>query len=153
GIVDASIATWNDSCASCSYIKVVDAGTLANAEVGGRDDINLLKFRDQSWCRPAVDGAPAFCYSSAAAGITTATYVDDATSSRDGAIVDADIEINGVDFAISNGGQTLGMAPCRAELQNTLTHEIGHLHGLEHTCVTPDDPPRFDDQNQPVPAC
>jgi hypothetical protein len=152
-IIDASIATWNDSTASCSYIQVVDAGSVANAEVGGQDKVNLLKFRDSSWCRPAVGDAPPFCYSSSAAGITTATFVDDATSSRDGAIVDADIEINGVDFAISNMGQTLGTAPCLAELQNTLTHEIGHLHGLEHPCLAGDDPPRFDDMNKPVPQC
>lgn len=152
-IIDASIATWNDGCASCSYIKIVDAGTVANAEVGGKDKVNLLKFRDTSWCRPAVGDAPAFCYSAAAAGITTATFVDDSTSARDGAIVDADIEINGVDFAIAENGQTLGAAPCAAELQNTLTHELGHLHGLEHPCLSGDDPPRVDDQGNPVPDC
>ena len=155
-IIDASIATWNDDTASCSYMKVVDAGSVANAEVGGKDKVNLLKFRDSSWCRPAVDDAPAFCYSTSAAGITTATFVDDATSNRDGAIVDADIEINGVNFSISNMGQTLGdvsKAPCLAELQNTLIHEIGHLHGLEHTCLASGDPPRFDDMNNPVPDC
>jgi len=153
GIIDASIATWNDGCASCSYIQIVDAGTVANAEVGGKDKVNLLKFRDTSWCRPAVGDAPAFCYSSAAAGITTATFVDDSTSARDGAIVDADIEINGVDFAISEGGQTLGDAPCLAELQNTLTHELGHLHGLEHPCLSGDDPPRVDGMGNPIPEC
>jgi MYXO-CTERM domain-containing protein len=150
-IIDASIATWNDDVASCSYIKVVNQGKKA-MEVG-KDNVNLIKFRDVSWCRPASRDDPARCYADSAAGITTATYVDDATSSRDGAIVDADIEINGVNFAISLNGVTAGTASCKAELQNTLTHEIGHLHGLEHTCLAAGDPPRTDDQGRPVPSC
>jgi hypothetical protein len=152
-IIDASVATWNTDTdtPTCSYMKVVEQ-TPQSLEVGN-DKINIIKFRDASWCRPAVDDDPARCYSDAAAGITTAVYVDDAKSSRDGAIVDADIEINGVDFAVSVGGVSLGTAPCQAELQNTLTHELGHLHGLEHTCLATGDPPRIDDQGNPVPEC
>jgi hypothetical protein len=150
-VIDASIATWNNDTASCSYLVVMDQGRKA-MEVGN-DRVNLIKFRDQSWCRPAIGDDPMRCYDQAAAGITTATYVDDGTSSRDGAIVDADIELNGVDFAISINGVTLGSAACHSELQNTLTHELGHLHGLEHTCVTPSDPPRVDNNGNQVPSC
>ena len=102
-IIDASIATWNDDTATCSYMKVKDAGKQS-LEVGN-DHVNLIKFRDTTWGRPAVDGDAPRSYAAAAAGITTATYVDDG-GPRDGAIVDADIEINGVNFAISAGGQT-----------------------------------------------
>jgi MYXO-CTERM domain-containing protein len=156
-IVDASIATWNDGTASCSYMQIVDQGRQ-DVETSGADQVNVLVFRDASWCRPAVGNDAPECHPESAAGITTATYIDDGTSPRDGAIVDADIEINGVNFAISAEGQTLGDAPCLAELQNTLTHELGHLHGLEHTCTSPgdpgpDEPPRIDDQGGLVPAC
>jgi hypothetical protein len=152
-IIAASIATWNDDVdtSSCSYIKIVE-NAPASEEVGN-DGVNLIKFRDASWCRPAVDDDAARCYSPSAAGITTATFVDDGGNPRDGAILDADIEINGVNFAISVGGVSLGTAPCQAELQNTLTHELGHLHGLEHTCLAPGDPMRIDNQGNPVPAC
>lgn len=152
-VVDASIATWNTdtNTTSCSYMKVVNQGPKA-VEVG-KDEVNVIKFRDTMWCRPAVGNDPMRCYPDAAAGITTATYVDDGSSSRDGAIVDADIEINGVNFAISLNNQTLSPAGCHAELQNTLTHELGHLHGLEHTCLAPSDPPRVDNQGRPVPQC
>jgi len=151
GVIDQSIQTWNDDTASCSYLVVKDAGKKA-MEVG-KDHINVIKFRDQSWCRPAVDNDPARCYDSSAAGITTATYVDDASSTRDGALVDADVELNGVDFAISVNGQSTGTAGCKAELQNTLTHELGHLHGLEHTCTVPGDPARIDNNGSAVPSC
>jgi len=80
-------------------------------------------------------------------------FVDDPSSDRDGAIVDADIEINGKDFAISANGQTTGTQACHSELQNTLTHELGHLHGLEHPCLAAGDPPRVDDQGHAVPQC
>ena len=156
--IDASIATWNDDTVSCSYMKLMQQAP-PKQNVGdpalevGKDGMNLLKIRDASWCRPANGEDPARCYPDAAAGITTAVFVDDAKSSRDGAIVDADIELNGVGFAIAVAGQTLSQLPCKAELQNTQTHELGHLHGLEHTCLAAGDPGRVDDQGNPVPDC
>ena len=119
----------------------------------GRDRVNLIKFRDVSWCRPATKDDPARCHSDQAAGLTTAVYVDDDRSERDGAIVDADIELNGVNFAISAEGQTTSPAACKAELQNTLTHELGHLLGLEHPCRVVGDPPRVDHKGNAVPMC
>ncbi len=150
-VIDASIAEWNTRTADCSYLNVVNAGRKA-LEVG-RDNVNLIKLRDTSWCRPAVGNDPMRCYGSSAAGITTAVYVDDATSDRDGAIIDADIEINGVNFAISVNGQSSSTQGCRSDLQNTLTHELGHLHGLEHPCLAPGDPERTDFDRNPVPTC
>ena len=155
--VNASIAAWNDDTASCSYMKVMSQGEQP-VEVNASDHVNVLVFRDKTWCEPATGSDPPLCHPDSAAGITTVTYVNDKSSSRDGAIVDADIEINGVDFATSVGGRSSGSASCLAELQNTLTHEIGHLHGLQHTCTSPNDPPPgtppwVDDQGNPVPAC
>jgi MYXO-CTERM domain-containing protein len=168
-IINAAIDEWNTKTASCSYFKVVNAGPKPMETTN--DKVNVIKFHDTpcmcapgspaptSWgCRPATKDAAAKCYPSGAAAITTAVYVNDPNSSRDGAIVDADIEINGVDFTISVNGtsQTPG-PPCRADLQNTLTHELGHLHGLEHTCWLPApgmaDPHWIDNQGNPVPVC
>ena len=150
-LVDQAIAAWNTAGASCSYMQI-QTNARAAKEVG-KDYTNVIKFRDASWCRPAVKDDPARCYSEAAAGITTAVYVDDASSARDGAIVDADVELNGVNFAISDQGVSLGTASCKADLLNTLTHELGHLHGLEHPCRTAGDPARVDDQGRAVPSC
>ncbi|HEX7838043.1 MAG TPA: hypothetical protein VF469_11300 [Kofleriaceae bacterium] len=151
-IIDAALDTWNKATinSSCSYLAVTDAGRKS-LEVGN-DGKNLIKIRDLMWGRPATGSDPARSYSPSAAGITTATYIDDG-GSRDGEIVDADIEINGVDFAISAGGVSNSEKACHAELQNTLTHELGHLHGLEHPCLAGGDPPRVDDMGAPVPSC
>ena len=152
-VIDASINTWNDATESCSSLRVTSAGRKA-MEVGN-DKVNLIKFRDTTWGRPAVGTDPARMYSPQAAGITTAVYIDDVASGRDGAILDADIELNGVNFDIAIAGQSSGPPGlCIAELQNTLTHELGHLHGLEHPCRAFGDPTnRVDDKGNPVPDC
>jgi len=150
-IVDASIATWNNDTATCSYVKLKDDGRKA-AEVSCKDYVNLIKFRDTVWAAPAIDDDPPVIHSPAAAGVTTVTYIKEGP--QEGAIVDADIEINGVNFAISANGVTMSdPTRCEAELQNTLTHELGHLLGFEHTCQAPGEPQRVDNNGNPVPAC
>ncbi len=149
-ILDA-MATWNSAVASCSFLDVDDRGTQTR-EVG-RDFVNTIKFRDDRWCRPAVDDDPERCFNPQAAGVTTVTYIDEPTDERDGEIVDADIELNNVTFRITVNGQGAGAAPCAADLANTFTHELGHLLGLEHTCRGPDDPPRVDHTGAAVPLC
>jgi hypothetical protein len=149
--IASSVEEWNREVAGCSYMRIELAPPI-EAEVG-RDGINLIKFRDVTWCRPAIKDDPPRCHSPSAAGLTTAVFVDDPDSDRDGAIVDADIELNGQHFAITHEGQTTGRAPCRSEITNTLTHELGHLLGLEHPCRTAGDPLRFDHEGNEVPLC
>lgn len=151
-VIDASIAAWNDAATpSCSYLKIMSDGRRS-LEVGN-DHVNLIKFRDTTWGRPAVGNDPPRMYPASSAAITTLLYVDDG-SARDGAIFDADIELNGVNFAIAVNGQTTSnTGQCRVELQNNLTHELGHLIGLEHTCLASSDPPRVDNQGNPVLTC
>lgn len=150
-LIDQAVETWNLASASCSYLRL-EKGAVAKKEVG-KDYTNVIKIRDSAWCRPKIKDDPARCYNEAAAGLTTAVYVDDGRSARDGAIVDADIEINNVNFAVSNAGVTLSTEGCKAELLNTLTHELGHLVGLEHPCLAAGDPPRVDDMGRNVPSC
>lgn len=149
--ISDAIAEWNDNVSSCSYMHIVEETPVAS-EVGN-DRRNMIKFRDATWCRPAIKDDPARCYSPQAAGITTAIFVDDASSDRDGAIVDADVELNGHDFALADNGQSTGTQTCRSEIRNTLTHELGHLLGLEHPCLAAGDPNRTDGDGKPVPAC
>jgi hypothetical protein len=119
----------------------------------GNDGVNLIKFRDTVWALPAAGNAPAVTHSPQAAAITTATYISDPKSPRDGAIVDADIELNGVNFTIAASPSDPPVKGCLAVLQNTLTHELGHLHGLEHPCYIGMDPGWTDNHGNPVPAC
>lgn len=149
-VINASLETWNTDTASCSSLKTTVVGSQA-LEVGN-DKVNLIKFRDTHWGRPAVGSAPARDYSPVAAAITTVVFIDDDSSSRDGAIVDADIELNNVNFHITIEPDENDSA--NAVLQNTLTHEVGHLRGLEHPCrASSDEPERVDNKGNPVPLC
>ena len=54
----------------------------------------------------------------------------------DGTIIDADLDFNAVDFHFYDADR--GSAPVGArapvDLWNTVTHELGHVMGLEHPC-------------------
>jgi MYXO-CTERM domain-containing protein len=154
-IIDDVLATWNDATSSCSYLTLTAAGVAsidASKKVGNHHVTRIL-FRDDQWCRPNADNTTCSPLPSGAAGLTTVTFVDDASSSRDGEIVDADVELNGEQFSISSNGTTLGGPNCKSDLANTLTHELGHVMGLDHTCLAPGDPPKVDGNGEPVPLC
>src|SRR5882672_8652941 len=55
-VIDASIATWNDATASCSYLKV-KRDPDKTIEVG-KDYKNVIKMRDTVWGRPANGNDP-----------------------------------------------------------------------------------------------
>jgi hypothetical protein len=112
-----------------------------------------LIFRNQVWQRPGH--AP---YDPAAIGLTTVMYVSTPGRLGDGTILDADIELNNVNYtfttdpananANARGGTTI------ADLENTLTHELGHVQGLAHTCYDGTTPSRpVDDTGTPIPDC
>jgi len=94
-IVGEVLAHWTQEVAGCSYLELVHDGTVATGGPIGHDGVNRIVFRDDLWCRPPTPELPEMCLARGAAGLTTVTYVNDADSSRDGEIVDADVEING----------------------------------------------------------
>lgn len=137
--IKESITSWKLRTAASSFIQLEYLPASGPREVGPLDGLQVVKFRTKTWCRPADSAmAKPLCYDSGAAAVTTVTYINkpmDATT--DGRIVDADIELNAVndyfyDAEKNPNPQTLGRIP--ADLWNTLTHELGHLQGLEHSC-------------------
>lgn len=138
-VVKESIASWQTRTAGSSYLKLDYLPATVPREVAALDGLQILKFRTEMWCRPPDDkNTQAVCYDAAAAALTTVTYVNKPTQpDQDGRIVDADIEFNAVNNyfydADSNPNPSTGSRKA-ADLWNTLTHELGHLQGLEHTC-------------------
>lgn len=147
--IQRSVDTWNQALSTCSrfFIDYLGPEPLEPAF----DGINVIRFREDRWCRPASGDDPEICHDPGAAGLTFVTF--GLTGDRDGEILDADIEINGVDFALTVDGQGTGSAGCDSDIANTLTHELGHLLGLDHTCYEGEGPRPFTSDGEPAPSC
>ena len=115
------------------------------------DGLPAVIFRNDVWQRPGH--AP---HDPSAIGLTTVMYVNTPGQPGDGTILDADIELNNVNYtftidptnAVARDGTQL------ADLENTLTHELGHVQGLAHTCwdhLTRTPP--LDNSGQPILDC
>jgi hypothetical protein len=104
------------------------------------------------WGRPGAS----LRHDPSAIGLTSVFYVDRPGIVGDGTILDADVELNGVNFTFTVDVTSATARPGTtvADLENTLTHELGHVQGLAHTCwdhIAPEPP--LDDAGNPIPDC
>ncbi len=156
-ILDRVLAAWESATRSCGYLTFERQEPI-DSEVGF-DGVNLVKYRETEWCRPATEDDPEECYNPQAAAITTLFFIDRPGGDDDGTLLDADIELNEINFAMAEdcggamGCQTQGTGTL-SDVENTLTHEVGHLIGLDHTCYDGSQPaPPIDDTGATVPSC
>lgn len=141
---------WEQATASCGYLTF-RMDEPAAKEVG-YDGVNVIKYRHDTWGRPASGDDPAETYDPQAAALTTLFYEPES-----GIIRDADIEMNAVNFAV---GVCSAAGVCETEgqgsvsdLANTMTHEVGHLVGLDHTCWDMAGAAPVDGDGNVVPDC
>lgn len=141
-------AAWSRGAVGCTGLELrIVSSTEASALVEP-DSVSRLTFRRAQWCREPR-GLEEPCYDPNALALTS-VFVRKA----DGRIVDADVEVNAVDFKWLDLMTRPRPGDRSEDLQNALTHEFGHLIGLDHTCVLPGVIPRApDDQGRDVPQC
>ena len=112
----SSFDSWTE--VECSYFTFVYAGLTNEDRVGyvsgAKGNANILVFRDDEW----TQGTGVLALSSVTFDRTT------------GKIVDADIEFNTADFRYTSN---VSAATSAIDYENTLTHELGHVLGLDHT--------------------
>lgn len=145
-----SFQSWENIFESCGNLRFSEGSLVDDRKVGYEmkgENRNLVLFRskrctevapssDKCWtddtCGNAYD-----CWDSNAGTIAlTLTTYDE----KSGIIYDSDIQLNASNFVFS----TADYPPCTTvtgstntcvatDVQNTMTHEIGHLVGLDHT--------------------
>ncbi len=115
-----SIDTWNAAAETCSDFRFEDGGypngLETNLSSGTHDGENRIVWREDEW----PDDVPL-----ATLAITTFVY-----RVASGEILDADVDVNGVAHVYSDT-VTLGLV--RTDVENTITHELGHVLGLAHS--------------------
>ena len=144
----AAAATWSGGSVTCPtqpptstgfdlQIAVEDTADAAAAN----DNKNNMVFRRSAWP-----------YEPSALAITTVFARQDT-----GVVLDADVELNAVDGGRFKWGDLvagIGTGTHVEDLQNTLTHEFGHLLGLDHNCFLAGASRHgLDNNGNPVPDC
>lgn len=148
--VNASFQSWQDASDACGNLTFHEGPHTTERKVGhdpqSSSNENVVLFRTTN-CRDLV-GPSAGCwaddtcmnqydcwaYASNTIALTTTTF-----DPRDGQIYGADIELNAktFHFTTANGAPcpgTLNLQSCVVtDIQNTVTHEIGHALGLDHS--------------------
>jgi hypothetical protein len=152
--IEAAFSSWQAVNAGCSDFTLTQGPRVADTRVGkGTEGQRLIIFREQS-CRDAVPAGDACWADDTCPNQYNCWDGDDLTyastlntySVKSGTIADSDIEFNA---APQSSGTTwlfttistpacpsaaMQQVTCVAvDVQNTLTHEIGHLFGFDHT--------------------
>jgi hypothetical protein len=154
--VQAAAATWSTPQISCTSLSLtVNAVDAAEAPVG-YDGTNRITFRRGEWRKMPCDPAKENCapYDARALAITSVF-----AQTKDGRILDADMELNGVyrkwGDVVADRNTFAQSGEEVHDLQNTVTHEFGHFIGLDHNCFDPavSDRPPVDQTGSSVPLC
>ncbi|MCC7380649.1 MAG: matrixin family metalloprotease [Deltaproteobacteria bacterium] len=115
--IQAGYAAWAD--VDCSDLELryagMQAGLRAEATKEGPNQ-NIIAFVPRGWP-----------YDPLVIGVTTSAY-----DPETGVLYDADIELNDQHFLFTLAELGCNAEPGSMDLQNTVTHEVGHVIGLDH---------------------
>ena len=143
------VATWEDRLAGCAPLGISLSSELSDKVDIGYDGTNLLRWRLPGACEDPAQADSELCRTPNAAAVTTVFFVDRPGDARDGELLEVDLELNAINFQFADNGDRN-----RMDLQNTLSHELGHVMGLDHTCFTlRGGAPPLDSNHDQIPYC
>jgi hypothetical protein len=153
GALDSSAGAWSAASNPCTYLRITVSSSTAAPPRAAIDGSHNIIFRTTSWCKLTETGAcdPAVPpYDQAALALTSVS-----AGMTSGIIRDVDMEVNAFGFRWADLVTHPDLAAMSIhDLQNAVTHEMGHVIGLFHTCdLDLDPPPLIDDMGQPAPDC
>ncbi len=128
-VLERGAATWTGPDCADVVVSVGDPTTTRvvgfdwHAGSGSAENENIVTFRNDT----LGDETDRWVHTLGALAITTVTF-DTVT----GRLLDADIEINDVAFDFSTCDPEDASCVLAFDLENTLTHELGHVVGLDH---------------------
>lgn len=115
--VRAGFQAWEDI--ACSDLTLPFTGAIPGLSAGFDQrgtNRNAVVFVEASWP-----------YAAGAIAITTNAF-----DTRTGEILDSDIEVNGEDFRFTNADASCDPRSGQMDVRNAITHEVGHVLGLDH---------------------
>jgi hypothetical protein len=149
--LDDAMAPWMLATTSCGGVRF--HRTIESDVPTATDGVDTIHFRDDKWCRPATDSTPELCYPPDAAAVTRLSFVDDPSDPDDGTILEGDMDINAVGYALQVDGAVTNSTATPMDLLSVATHEMGHMLGLAHDCAIDGATWPSDASGAAVPSC
>jgi hypothetical protein len=146
--VSAAAAAWSAGQNACTFLAITAQSSTDPAPRAHYDGNNVVVFLRDTFC--AAADPPGTCTYDPTALAISSLFVSTAT----GQIRDVDIEVNARYFAWTDVDTDPSPAG-KFDLQDELTHEMGHLIGLDDSCFTPGNglARPMDNLGQPSPDC
>lgn len=153
GAANGAAGAWSFPGTPCTDIAMTVTTSSAAPPLVVPDGMSSIIFRTSVWCLLRADGT---C-DPASNGYDSATLALTTVSSQGRRIYSADIEVNASDHRWADlvaHPELFAGDPSLQDLQNALTHEMGHVLGFAHTCVLGGTlPVPLDNLGNPIPDC